>query len=301
MSTQWKTHAIGRHLVDVPVNAKLKESWTYDRDKYSVVPFASPLAYKRAMDAREKELLAEKHKVQSSMLVERVNLPNGTTIFSIFGSKMRDSLVILETYHSIGEGRYFLQSISPVFGMGTKQNGIDFIKKINDAWLYLPPGEISKQPGFVVGKAMIRQSLLNIENWKLSIQLAGKPDVSLYLSSFVQDEPEPGLRQRAGGLLGALARSAEGLKTLRNRKRNVGPIEADEILAAGTQDGKRGYAFKWEAPGKGDSLSEPNLNITLSVGESQYEDNSASFASDEEALALWDRLVSSIRLRPGAV
>ncbi|QNT60372.1 hypothetical protein AABM17_2182 [Neisseria musculi] len=152
-----------------------------------------------------------------------------------------------------------------------------------------------------MGDALLTLNRLNVESWQLGIELAGKPDVGLYLSRFVQDEPEPGLRQRAGGILGELARSAEGLKTLRNRKRNVGPIEADEILTAGTQNSKRGYAFKWEAPSKGDSLSEPNLNIELSVSGSQYKDNSALFASDEEALALWDRLASSIRLRPGAV
>lgn len=300
MSMQWKTHAIGRHLVDVPVSAKLQESWTYDRDRLTIVPFVNAAAYKQAMNAREAELKRQPHKTKNSMLIDRIDLPNGTVTFVYFDLKSSERWCTLETYYVISGGQY-VKSVKDAVSADKVKNGTNFVKKINDAWLYLPAGEISKQPGFVVGNAMIRQSLLNIEHWKLSIQLAGKPDVGLSLSSFVQDEPEPGLRQRAGGILGALARSVEGLKTLRNRKRNVGPIEADEILTAGTQDGKRGYAFKWEAPGKGDSLSEPNLNITLSVGESQYEDNSASFASDEEALALWDRLVSSIRLRPGAV
>jgi hypothetical protein len=92
-----------------------------------------------------------------------------------------------------------------------------------------------------------------------------------------------------------------GLSRLRNRARPVGPIQADEILLAGTQDGKRGYAFKWEAPGKANSLAEPNLNVTLEVRESAYTTNMESFASDEEALELWDAVVDSIRMRPGAV
>ena len=300
MNMQWKTHAIGRHLVDVPVNAKLKETWTYDRDKYSVASFASPLAYKKAMDVRERDLRDKQHQMGEGMLVERINISSGSSIFLYYANNLKKNLVVLETYHVIGNGKRYIKSLSGAFGIDRKHLGINFLKEL--MWAYIGENqEINGQQGFVMGDVLLVRNRLNIENWSLNIELAGKPDVNLHLTGFTQAEPEPGLRQRAGGVLGALARSVGGLKTLRNRKRNVGPIEADEILTAGTQDGKRGYAFKWEAPGKGKSLTEPNLNIELSVGESQYEDNSASFASDEEALALWDRLVSSIRLRPGAV
>ena len=92
-----------------------------------------------------------------------------------------------------------------------------------------------------------------------------------------------------------------GFARLRDRARPVGPIQADEILLASTTDGKRGYGFKWEAPGKEESLAEPNLNASLRVGESAYATNRESFATDEEALELWDAVIDSIRLRPGAV
>jgi hypothetical protein len=39
----------------------------------------------------------------------------------------------------------------------------------------------------------------------------------------------------------------------------------------------------------------------MNVLDSAYKTNRESFASDEEALELWDALVESIRLRPGAV
>ena len=48
------------------------------------------------------------------------------------------------------------------------------------------------------------------------------------------------------------------------------------------------------------ALTEPQINITLEVRESAYPTNAQSFANDEEALALWDAIVDSIRLRPGA-
>nr|WP_209304428.1 MULTISPECIES: T6SS immunity protein Tli4 family protein [unclassified Neisseria] len=84
--------------------------------------------------------------------------------------------------------------------------------------------EVNSRSGFVMGDALLTLNRLNVESWQLGIELAGKPDVELHLSSFVQGRPEPGLRQRAGGILGELARNAEGLKTLRNRKRNFGRL-----------------------------------------------------------------------------
>ncbi len=135
----------------------------------------------------------------------------------------------------------------------------------------------------------------------MAIHLAGKPDVSFKVTAYTQRSVEPGLRKRGGGVLAGLLSTVAGFTQLRNRERPVGPIEADEILVAGTQDGKRSYGFKWEAPGKADSLAEPNLNVSLQVGESAYLTNKESFASDEEALELWDAVVGSLRLRPGAV
>ncbi|PCE33771.1 hypothetical protein BZL54_03350 [Burkholderia ubonensis subsp. mesacidophila] len=135
----------------------------------------------------------------------------------------------------------------------------------------------------------------------MNIRLPDKPDVWLRLTAYAQESVGPGLRARAGGILPALLGAVAGVGQLRNRARPVGPIEADEILVAGTQDGKRTYGFKWEAPGKAYSLAEPNLNASLRVGESAYPTNKESFANDGEALELWDAVVDSIRLRPGAV
>jgi hypothetical protein len=148
---------------------------------------------------------------------------------------------------------------------------------------------------------MLARTLFNPESWSLSIRLAGKPDAWIEISAYALSAVEPGLRERAGGLLTSLLGSFVGMHQLRNRARPIGPIIADEILIAGNDKGKRLYAFKWEAPGKAYSLAEPQLNAEINVIDSAYKTNQESFASDEEALELWDALVESIRLRPGAV
>ncbi|CAM2172380.1 hypothetical protein PSAC2689_200026 [Paraburkholderia sacchari] len=175
-----------------------------------------------------------------------------------------------------------------------------FLKRCSEKWREIPAGQMPEGIGFVVGNTILADNFPNYESWRLLIKLEGKPDVTLEVSSFV-GAAEEGLRQRAGGILARMLGMAAGLSQLRNHARPVGPIQADEILVAGTQDGKRGYGFKWEAPGKSYSLAEPNLNVSLEVRESAYATNRESFSSDDEALELWDTLVNSIRLRPGAV
>ncbi|AZG15331.1 hypothetical protein EHF44_10715 [Cupriavidus pauculus] len=162
-------------------------------------------------------------------------------------------------------------------------------------------GEVPEGIGFVVDDAVLAEDRFNSESWRMTIQLHGKPDVFFELTSYARRRVAPGLRERAGGIVAGLLGTVAGFARLRDRARPVGPIQADEILLASTQDGKRGYGFKWEAPGKEYSLAEPNLNASLRVGESAYATNRESFATDEEALELWDAVIDSIRLRPGAV
>ncbi|KAF1712526.1 hypothetical protein CSC70_03160 [Pseudoxanthomonas kalamensis DSM 18571] len=115
---------------------------------------------------------------------------------------------------------------------------------------------------------------------------------------------ETTLLERADGFLQGIAKSIAGLHTLRKGKRNIGPIRAEEYLIAASANGERSYGFKWESQGKDDSLASPTLSLELNVLERGEGDDGnpppPAFESDEEALELWDAILDSIRLRPGA-
>ncbi|ROM12027.1 hypothetical protein BK640_03595 [Pseudomonas protegens] len=104
----------------------------------------------------------------------------------------------------------------------------------------------------------------------------------------------------SGFLMGALKMVA-GIETLRKRERG-GAIPADEYLLAGSAKGQRTYTFLWEAQGKDESVYEPHLKAELSVEEADVDDDGTppdpAFKSDKAALALWDAIIDSIRLRP---
>ena len=292
----WKTLAIGRHLIDVPGDAVLIPQWRFDGDSLQLLPAKTEADFNRLIAKRETELRATKHETRDSMFIERLgNLRGGSMLIS-WNKPYSVTLNRYEAYFRAHE-----KAILHVGEFDPERKHV--LLKLFDSmqnWRALSPGQIPSEPGFVAGDMLLLNTELNPESWSLTIRLAGKPDVALSVQAYVVSKVGESLRERAGGVLMGMLGMAAGLKRLRNRERPVGPIWAEEILVAGTQNGKRGYGFKWEAPGKANSLAEPQINVQLEVGESAYEANAESFKTDDEALAVWDTLVESIRLRPGA-
>jgi len=299
MKQGWKTIAIGRHLVDVPETATLIPQW-----KYNGVPIKfrddvlTDEEYDDMVDEREQALRAVKHNQYGSLFVKRVPHANrGVTLIS-WNRPGGTLMYRYDTYFRIGT-----QTMAYIGEVTTDRRDTALVTRedLSKEWRPIDGEAIPEGIGFVANNVIQVDKRYNRESWSLSLRLADKPDAWIVVSAYALSGVEPGLRERAGGLLTSLLGSAVGMHQLRNRARPVGPIQADEILVAGTEQGKRLYAFKWEAPGKAYSLSEPQLNAEIDVIESAYETNKESFTSDEEALELWDALVESIRLRPGAV
>lgn len=292
----WKTLAIGRHLIDVPGDAVLIPQWRFDGDPLQSLPAKTEADINRLIIKREAELRATKHETKGTMFIDRLDNQRGGLMLISWNKPYS---VILNRYEA-----YFRVHDKAMLHVGEFDPDRRYVLlKLFDSmqhWRALSPGQIPTEPGFVAGDMLLVNTVLNPESWSLAIRLAGRPDVALSVHAYVVSKVGETLRERAGGILMGMLGMAAGLTRLRNRERPVGPIWAEEILVAGTQNGKRGYGFKWEAPGKANSLVEPQINVQLEVGESAYETNAESFRTDDEALAVWDTLVESIRLRPGA-
>lgn len=298
MNNGWKTLAIGRHLIDVPATAQLIQQWKFNGSPIRSLPIVGNADFERIVARRETELRAARHRKHGSMFVERVPLDQGSVVLVSWASEYSVHLSF-DCYFLVGMKA--LSYRSELVASDRKQSALALRLEMSQRWHEITPGVMPNGIGFVAGDAILIDNDFNPETWDLTIRLSNKPDVELSVSSFAIGKVDQPLRERAGGVVAGMLGLATGLVRLRNRERPVGPIWAEEILVAGTQNGKRAYGFKWEAPGKANSLAEPQLNISLEVGESAYKTNAHSFASDEEALALWDTIVESIRLRPGAV
>ncbi|MCA8404614.1 hypothetical protein LGN09_06915 [Burkholderia cenocepacia] len=299
MRQDWKTRAIGRHLVDVPDEAAVVEAYKYNNVKIELLPkITTQTSFAYIVSQRENELRAAQHIKYGSLFVDRVLHSNDSVTLVSWNRPTNEIQYLFDTYiRADSKCLKYSGTVSP----DRKATALALRQDLSREWHEIPSGVLPEGTGFVAGDTILVDKDFNLESWELNIRLPDKPDVGLRLTAYAQERVGPGLRARAGGILPALLGTVAGVGQLRNRARPVGPIEADEILVAGTQDGKRTYGFKWEAPGKAYSLAEPNLNASLRVGESAYLTNKESFANDGEALELWDGVVDSIRLRPGAV
>lgn len=299
METGWKTHAIGRHLIDLPDDARVIEGYRINDVKVEPLPnIKAQASFDGLVFEREKELRAAKHSTRGSMFVKRVPHANGSTTLVSWEDASLESMYRFDTYFRAGSRSLkYSGDVTP----DREKKSLDLCQELSREWHELKSGEIPEGVGFVADGALLVDKRFNLESWSMTVRFAGKPDVHFDISAFAERRVEEPLRKRMGGTLSGLLGNIVGLTQLRNHERPVGPIWGEEVLVAGTEKGKRVYSFAWEAPGKVRSLAEPNINIGLGVIESAYPTNKESFASDEEALELWDAIIDSIRLRPGAV
>ncbi|WP_255638348.1 T6SS immunity protein Tli4 family protein [Cupriavidus sp. MP-37] len=165
--------------------------------------------------------------------------------------------------------------------------------------------EIPTGPGFCIDKGFIAGNDYRSESVQVGITLPQHPNAHISFDASTGAEEDRLLERVDKFLATAVAGPFAGLKPLRKRERNVGAIPAEEYATAATGDGQRVYVFAWESQGKNKSLSEQNVSAGLRVlGQpvvSPQTPYQPAFQSDDEALQLWDAIIESIRLRPGAV
>jgi len=185
-----------------------------------------------------------------------------------------------------------------------EQRGIEIATTLTRNLRSRDPQDIPAEPGFCIDGAYIAGSTFQREGFNVGVSFPDHPGAFFSFSTDTGAE-EDQLLDRVGGFLAGAAKMVAGLETLRKGQRNIGPISAQEYLVAGSAEGQRAYSFAWESQGKDGSLSEPNITAGLGVLERDADSHGnpppPAFRSDQEALELWDAIIDSIRLRPGAV
>ncbi|MDX3988929.1 MAG: T6SS immunity protein Tli4 family protein [Achromobacter sp.] len=299
---EWITHCFGRYVIDLPPDAVVRPSYKlWGIQLESLKGPASALD--DVINVRERELKAQPHlKSGGTMFVRRVALsPTSTGLYSWYVD-FSDEAYLLDTY-AVAEpaGRVFRLKvpISPDREERAMQRAKTWTSNLRSR----EPLEIPTDPGFCIDGGFIAGSAFQVESFRIGVTFPNHPGAQFLFRSSTGAE-ENRLLERMGGFLMGVAKLVAGMTTLRKGERNVGPIQAEEYATAGSQEGQRLYSFTWESQGKDDSITEPNLAAQLGVLE-RNRDNQGNppppaFASDAEAVALWDAIVESIRLRPGA-
>ncbi|MBY4897532.1 T6SS immunity protein Tli4 family protein [Cupriavidus sp. AU9028] len=302
----WTTHCLGRYLVDLPPDAKIKgvyKVWNYD---VRYLPGETPRTLQARIEKRVSELKAQpRDAALGSLFFDRmVHGDKGST--SIISWRNSDSTTLLrrESYYVAASPWRVFASTGELTADRTavaRQNSDEIAANI----ISRDNNVIPTEPGFCIEGGMIAGKDYQDESFRIGIELPGHPNVQIFINASTGAEQNK-LLDRTGGFLLSLTRGLlPGLNVLRKRQRNVGPIEAQEFATAASAKGQRVYAFAWESQGKDNSLAHQNIVVRLQVLEqsvvSEKTPYQPAFKSDEEALQLWDNIIESVRLRPGAV
>lgn len=301
-TSDWLTHCVGRFLIDLPAEARLKAGYRIWGNEIRKLPGDSQELH-RHLAEREQELEKQMHEAEASMLIRRYTYTNGSASLLSYYKPYSTDAMWLDTYlASPGDESIFERgALVEPSKLGT---AVEFAEKLASRVRSRAPHEIPTEPGFCIDGGYIAGSEFMAESFRVGITLPERPDMHMTFRSSTGAE-EDTLLERVGGffrteVLGRVA----GMNTLRKRKRSVGPIAGEEYLVAGGDRQQRMYAFRWEFQGRDGSLAEPNLSLQMGVHERDPDDDGnpppPAFESDREALELWDAVLESIRLRPGA-
>lgn len=298
----WMTHCFGRFLIDLPPQARVSSS--YDIWGNEIVALQQGFgALQSGVDHRERELKSRGHSNGGVLFIDKQTHANESVSILSYEDPESEEAMWLDAYLLAGKEKVFRRSA--LVDPARKRAAIEFTEQLAKNIRSKARYEIPVTPGFCIDGGYIAGSEYMSESFRVGITLPQHPGMHITFRSSTGAEEE-GLLERVGGFFRTeVLGRAVGMTTLRKGKRNVGPIAGEEYLVAGGDRQQRVYAFRWEFQGRDDSLAEPNLSLEMGVLERDPGDDDAppppAFESDEQALQLWDDILESIRLRPGAV
>ncbi|AZD80747.1 T6SS immunity protein Tli4 family protein [Pseudomonas chlororaphis] len=296
--TGWITHCFGRFLIDLPPQAEIRAGYYLWGDDIEVLDDTSAALAAR-INQREQELKSQQHDSKGSMFLRQLDFGTGASGLLSWSSEVSSEIYLLDTY-LVSQPAWRAYKWTGKVSADRELRAIEMSTTLARDLRSREPNEIPSEPGFCIDRGYIAGSYFQSERFDIGVTFPEYPGAHFEFTSSTGAE-EDRLLDRASGFLAGAARMVLGIETLRKREHG-GAVPADEYLLASTDKGQRIYTFAWEARGKDDSITEPNISAALGVRERSSDSSgklpAPPFKSDKEALAFWDTIIGSVRLRP---
>ena len=311
MTDRMKTVCVGRFLIDLPADAHVSIGRGFvggldvsSTDSESDAEFATQL------DAAEKELTTGLNRDGRPSLEASKALRFDAAQGKIFVYNRRRTRIPegdrIETSESVsvrGMLRFSGLSIDASADWVSPENVgpvVDLLRRFRPRL-----GEdIPHESGFCLDHAIVLDPYEHrgTESVVMFAGLPGHPDVNIAFSTMAGTAPAPGLLERnakAAERESAITRLA--FTHLRERVRAINGLSGEELVMRVREPNfTTGYAFQWEMPGKQDDIHAPLITLELESGTNPVSGGKPvqSTLSEEAMFHLWERIVSSIRVRP---
>jgi len=305
-----KQVCFGRFIIDVPAIATVVFGRMTVDFEVSYLPGEAGMADKRI----SKQLMKLD---EEKFVTRRMNTPG-----SLYGKIVEDGIPGQKIFIGAQSDSYRLSSYVPVgadlfvFESTSLSNTEKVRQRIEKAGAFArqlrarADNEIPVEPGICLEGGFINLNP-TFENISMGIRLTEFPDVHLSIST-LKNGGEPDEHAKLEFRLQAAERDAveEGkgelykrIKFLRRAPRKIGDWVGEEALARmpAEKGSFSSHQFNFYAMGAADDILRPVADVQLDTGVSGNKTKAKlPSVTDDEAVALWDRLTSTIRVRPTA-
>lgn len=297
------THCVGRFLIDAPQQAT-KPGGSYELQIATLETHTASQLNSTSLLASVDALLAQRVaylQSPSGPLDPKKKFfalyqpqPNVRSIrYGIDGDIDMDGYVVID-------GRIFLLKTSAI-GEARTQLFNNFLVEVAPTLRARQPMEIPSGPGACFDGGLTTMNPTKGENVSWSWHLNGHPDVRFGISTRSNDSKvKPGILDREASAMAVLGSAASEMRSLRKRRFEIAGMKAQEWSVAFLGD-QPTYNLNIEIPGLPNSNAAPSIEIEMNVGGHMKGGYVPPSLTEGEALALWDALVKTLRLRPGSL
>jgi len=304
-----KPVCFGRFVVDVPATAQVVPGPQAFGATVQSFPNDASSTATRAKGKRA-EIQAKSQTIEHAEVISLLEQPsarNWTLTYWKSANAKKLGIQEIEGYLSIGpHGFTYFSSTAPregrTFALVTER--LDYIATHLRA---RDPAEVPKEPGVCLDVGFIADDTGKFQEiFGVGLRFPELPDASFSIStnkdaqqgdSFEDRRAEA---KRAALMVPEQAGALGKIKTLREGKLKVSQGEGSEALFRRpiTKADGHWHEFQFEYAGKRLDHHNPSWDAALFTGVERDQAGSvASSLSDDEAIALWDRLMASVRLR----
>ncbi|TFW08528.1 hypothetical protein E4K72_07630 [Oxalobacteraceae bacterium OM1] len=316
MTEKMKTVCVGRMLIDLPQEAKVElghafiDGFYIDAIEESAEAFANRLAAREAAIRAKPDRFGGNDNMES---IGEVKTDNGLVgkIFVhgryVSEGQSSDGFTI-EHYRYEGialEGHVHGSGIS-IDLMAKKYDPARFdnLTRLIAQLVPNPGNRIPTDPGFCIDLAYFRDPLAahQRERVTMAAKLPSHPDIALNFDSAAGTKPDPAGLLKRNEAAHARAPAIDNLAftNVRAAPRTIGGLTGDELVESVLEPNfARIHGFNWEVNGTKGNVFVPHLTLTMATGRSR-EGPIESSLSLPAALSLWDKIASSIRIRPAS-
>lgn len=302
-----KTVCVGRFLIDVPKQAVISFGRTRLAGWHISVDYdETESAFKTQLVTKEKELRGQRNmkgweSLESVTAVETASVSGKILVFNrkwghLFENGERVELTSAEM---LG----FARTEGASFQFRADYLDTKHVPGLVQIFKQLRPREgdqIPTEPGFCFEKSLIADPLMASQS-ESTVMFAGvpsHPDLAIALSTTAGLTIDRTLLQR--DVDGNFRQDySSAIHNFRLGERTVNGLRGQELMdRVRERSGVTVHDFEWEAYSKKDSVFTPNISLEMSTGHGRPGEPVQSSLSDVEAIALWDKMLSSLRLRP---